>query len=87
MIANPTPIPEIVRIVLSHAEVDLRSGEISRDDFERKLARVRVEELDPRGMTLVVRELSDGGTRFLIKDAHSGKVRDLVECTPPVAAA
>ena len=78
-------IPEIVRIVLEQAVRTLRAGNISQDIFDQQLHRLCREELAPRQLELLTRELPDGGTRFLIKSISSGRVCDLMEFAPAVA--
>ena len=82
-----TEIPDIVHIVLSQAEKQRRAGMISDRVFETQLERLAKEELEPRHLTLVVRDLADGRTRFLIKQTGSGKVCDMFDCAPLASVA
>jgi hypothetical protein len=52
---------------------------ISQEIFDQQLRRIVDEELEPIRLALVVRQLADGRTRFLIKEAGSGQVRELFE--------
>jgi hypothetical protein len=72
-------VPEIVHIVLTQAAKLRAEGAISQQKFESQINRLRAEELQPRGFSLLVRELSDGHVRFLIKE-RSGSVCDMIEC-------
>jgi hypothetical protein len=74
------PLPPIVRIVLTQATRHRRRGLLTTEVFEAQLQRLAREELEPRGLTLLVRELSCGATRFIIKTA-TGQVCDLFEVT------
>ena len=53
---------------------------MSRGDFEEKLGRLTAEELTPRGLELLVRELPDGRTRFLIKKSLNGQICEMIDC-------
>ena len=53
--------------------------EIPRDLFEQKIRRLGVEELNPRGLMLLVRELPSGGIRFIIKDSATHSFLQMVE--------
>jgi hypothetical protein len=72
-------IPEIVHIVL-HQLTRLRAEDaITEQKFGTQLSRLTLEELQPRGLSLTVRELSDGHRRFVIEDAK-GRVRQTIDC-------
>jgi hypothetical protein len=73
-------IPSIVRIILTQATKHRAHGLISSATFAAQIARVVREELEPRGFDLLIRELSTGQTRFLIKSAENGAVYDMIEC-------
>ena len=64
----PVRFPQIVPIALREAARFRREGLLKQADFERKLARLAKEELMPLGLELLVRDLADGTTRFLIKE-------------------
>lgn len=53
--------------------------EIPRELFEQKTRRLCVEELNPRGLMLLVRELAGGGIRFIIKDSATHSFLQMVE--------
>jgi hypothetical protein len=50
--------------------------------FHEKVARIIEEELEPRGLVLLMRELPGGRIRFLVKAVNTGRVCDLVEYPP-----
>ncbi|MEO8352557.1 MAG: hypothetical protein ABI680_12545 [Chthoniobacteraceae bacterium] len=71
-------MPGIVHIVLAQATRLLAEGAITRDTFDRQIRRLSQEELTPRKLTLLVRELPAGRTRYIIKEQKSGAVCDLL---------
>lgn len=75
-------VPEIVHIVIVAVARMRHGGEMPPETCEEKLRRLEREELDPRGLALLVRELPDGRTRFLIKAMNGGTVHDMVEYPP-----
>ena len=75
----PRKIPEIVHVVLSQVARLRHCGEIAAETFQEKIECLAREELRPRGLDIVVRDLPDGRTRFLIKEKPDGHVRDLIE--------
>ena len=52
--------------------------EIPRELFEQKTRRLCVEELNPRGLMLLVR-VAGGGIRFIIKDSATHSFLQIVE--------
>ncbi len=80
----PTPrtrrTPDIVRIVLPELARLRSRNELTREEFDTKLKRLIGEELAPRNMHLIVRDLTDGTTRFIIKRMSNGEVCDLLDC-------
>lgn len=69
----------IVPIVL-HQLARLRAeGSLTQARFDAQVERLLAEELRPRGQSLLLRELADGCTRFIVKD-RAGKVCDLIDC-------
>ena len=74
-------VPELVRVVLTQATRLRDCGGIPQDLFEAQIARITMEELRPRGLQLLVRELPNGKTRFLVKAERTGTVCDMIECT------
>src|SRR5688572_7560512 len=72
-------LPAIVGIVLSQIARLRFRGAITEDGFREKIARIIREEMEPRGLVLLVRELKGGRIRFLVKVAKNGRVCHLVE--------
>jgi hypothetical protein len=70
----------IVRIILTQAARFRRRGAISETVFQAQVSRIGREELEPRGFTLVVRDLPCGTTRFIVKSTTNGAVCDLLDC-------
>jgi hypothetical protein len=62
-------LPEIVPIVLSRLARMRLARALPLGAFERKVRRLCTEELTPRGLMLLFRELPDGRIRFIIKDS------------------
>jgi hypothetical protein len=77
-------IPPVVRIVLLQAAKHRNAGSITEHMFNSQIERITREELEPRGLSLLLRELSGGRLRFLIKKETTGAVCDLIES--PAAA-
>lgn len=75
-------LPELTRVVLQQLAKLRSAGDIAPQDFERKIGRVMREDLEPHGLQLLVRDLPEGRTRFLIKEVRSGKVREMIDWTP-----
>jgi hypothetical protein len=73
-------LPPIVRIVLTQAARNRRRGAIPEEMFEAQVRRLSREELEPRGLELLVRDLPWGSTRFLVKAKTTGMVCDMIEC-------
>jgi hypothetical protein len=67
-------VPTIVGIVITQAVLRSARGEIKLRDFEAQLQRLRREELEPHGLTLLVRPLANGRSRFLVKHVETGAV-------------
>ncbi len=58
----------------------LRSGgPMTREAFDAEVARIAQEKLQPYGCDLVVRQMDDGVTRFLIKVESTGRGYDLIK--------
>lgn len=70
----------IVRIVLTQAARFRQRGAISEEVFAAQVCRLSREELEPRGLELLVRDLACGTTRFVIKAKTTGIVRDMIDC-------
>jgi hypothetical protein len=72
-------LPEIVQIVLSRLARMRVARALPLGAFEKKLRRLCAEELTPRGLMLLFRELSDGRIRFIIKDSATHAFVHMVE--------
>ncbi len=72
--------PEIVRIVLSQLARQHSSNELTRHDLLAKLNRLSREELAPRHLLLIVRDLPNGTMRFIVKEEPTGAICDLLDC-------
>ena len=72
-------VPEIVPIVLQQVTRLRAAGGMSQERFDAQVERLACEDLQPCGLTLLVRELSDGRTRFLIK-SRGGQVCEMIDC-------
>ncbi|MEI9898457.1 MAG: hypothetical protein WDN28_32510 [Chthoniobacter sp.] len=55
------------------------NGGITARIFAAQINRLAEEELHPKGLELVVRERSGGRTRFVVKDAISGEVCEVLD--------
>jgi hypothetical protein len=62
-------LPEIVQIVLTRLARMRAARALPLGAFEQKVKRLCAEELTPRGLMLLYRELGDGRIRFIIKDS------------------
>ncbi|MEP6672555.1 MAG: hypothetical protein ABJF10_25555 [Chthoniobacter sp.] len=78
-ISTAETVPPLVRIILTQAIRRRANGGITPRTFAAQILRLEKEELNPKGLDLVSRELSGGRTRFIIKEATSGAVRDILE--------
>ena len=76
------PLPPIVRIVLAQAARRRLRGEITLERFEAQIERLSREELEPRGLSVLVRHLRWETTRFIIKTTTTGQVWDMMEIGP-----
>ncbi len=70
----------IVRIVLTQAARFRQRGAITQQMFESQIRRLAREELEPRGLELLVRDLPCGTTRYVVKTKITGMVCDMVDC-------
>jgi hypothetical protein len=75
-------IPSIVRPVLAQLAKMQAFGEIDQLAFESQLERLSNEELRPRGLFVVFRELPNGTKRFLIKSHAGGTVHEMIDLDP-----
>ncbi len=76
------PLPPIVRIVLTQATKHRMRGQITTVKFNAQIERLAREELEPRGLSVLVRDLRGGTTRFIIKTTATGQVWDMIEIGP-----
>jgi hypothetical protein len=74
-------IPPIVRIIISQATRRRAQGAITQGIFDEQIRRISREELEPRGLNLLLRELPGGCTRFVIKSRREGVVWALMDFT------
>ena len=73
-------VPPIVPIVLSKL-AHLRTSQcLPEEEFQQKINRLSKEELERIGMSLLVRDLSNGRTRFIIKDCMTQSTIHMQEC-------
>ena len=75
-------LPPLVRIVLTQAARHRMRGQIMAAKFDDQIQRLAKEELEPRGLSLLVRDLPSGTTRFIIKSQETGRALDLIEIAP-----
>jgi hypothetical protein len=78
-LARQREVPEIVLIILNQLTRLRAENAITEQKFETQLSRLSAEELQPRGLSLTVRELPEGHRRFVIQDAR-GAVRQMIDC-------
>ncbi len=72
-------VPPIVRIIITQATRHRAQGTLTDTVFEEQIRRVAREELEPKGLTLLARDLPGGRTRFIIKEQATGAVCDLLD--------
>jgi hypothetical protein len=72
-------VPAIVRIIVTQATRRRISGGITQAVFEEQIRRITNEELEPKNLTLLVRDLPGGRTRFIVKEKKTGAVCDLMQ--------
>ena len=75
-------VPTIARIVIRMATLRRSDGSITEAVFLEQIRRITREELAPGGLTLLVRDLPNGRTRFIFKENATGIVCDMMEFTP-----
>jgi hypothetical protein len=78
MLAAKTLSP-LVRIILTQAIRRRANGGITAGIFAAQLTRLAHEELDPKGLNLVLRELPGGRSRFVIRETASGAIFDTMD--------
>lgn len=74
-------VPTIVRVILTQATRHRAQGMITDAVFEEQVRRITREELTPRALSLLVRDLADGRTRFIIRNEVTGAVCDMLDLT------
>lgn len=72
-------MPAIVRIIITQASRWRVDGAITEEVFEEQMRRITCEELEPKGLTLLVRRLPAGRMRFLIKQKSTGAVCEMMD--------
>jgi hypothetical protein len=79
----------MVPVILTQLARMRASNELAAGAFEEKVRRLCAQELAPRGLMLISRELSDGRVRFIIKDSMTRSFVHMLECPPagePISA-
>lgn len=71
-------VPPLVHIVLAQASRQRVAGGITAAIFDEQIRRLTREELEPRRLTLLTRELPGGRTRFIIKEKATRAVCDML---------
>lgn len=71
-------VPPLVYIVITQATRRRVEGAITDAVFDEQIRRIEHEELTPNGMKLLVGELPGGRVRFIIKQAATGAVCDML---------
>ena len=71
-------VPPLVYVVLPQATRRRAEGAITDSVFDEQIRRIESEELLPKAMKLLVRELPEGRMRFIIKDEATGGVCDML---------
>lgn len=72
-------LPPIVDLVLRQVSRHRSEGTINDADFNEKISRLEVQELQPRGLVLSFNELSGGRMRFVVKAITTGAVQQTLE--------
>ena len=72
-------VPPIVHIVITQATRVRAAGGITEEVFAAQIRRLAREELEPKGLTLLVRDLADGRRRFLVKETATGAVCEMLD--------
>jgi hypothetical protein len=73
-------IPDIVVPVLRTAGRLWHNGALSQEAFADKVARLKREELEPRGLQLIEDMDQNGWPRFAIRQRHDGSMCGLILC-------
>jgi hypothetical protein len=77
---NPAPVPPAVKQHLQRIGSLRSAGLLTEPLFKYAIQTLAREEIQPLGLELVVRDLSDGKTRFLLRLPEHGRVCDLIDC-------
>jgi hypothetical protein len=72
-------VPTIARIIIRQATIQRAEGAITEATFLEQIRRITREELTPRALTLLVRDLPDGRMRFLFKEDATGRVCEMMD--------
>jgi len=72
-------VPTLVRIIITQASRWRAEGAITEEIFQQQVRRVAREELEPKGLALLVRDLPGGRTRFIIKQQETGAVCEMMD--------
>src|SRR4051812_30000366 len=75
-------LSQSVGVLLRDSARRRHRGEITQAEFDQKLARLCLEDLQPMDLELLVRNLSDGKVRFLIKSKKTGAICEMIDCSP-----
>jgi hypothetical protein len=75
--ARDTLLPQHVLDLIRNGADRYARGVLGSREFAAELARLELCELEPRGLTLLMRPLGLGAIRFLIKEGS--KVREMIE--------
>jgi len=77
-----TPVPADVCIHITQLAKEKAAADLTDSAFEPRLQSFMRKELKPLGLTLRVRDLPDGGSRFLLKEENTGAVCATMDFTP-----
>jgi hypothetical protein len=72
-------LPPIVRVIIAQATRRRVAGGMTEAVFVAQMNRLAREELEPKGLSLLVRDLPGGRTRFLVKEMKGGTVCDMLD--------
>jgi hypothetical protein len=71
-------VPALVHVVLTQATRRRAERSITDSVYNEQIDRIAREELNPKGLKLLVRELQGGRIRFIIKEQASGVVCEMM---------
>ena len=77
--ARVAKIRKAAAIALKELDRLRSGGPVTQEAFEAEVARITQEKLHPYGCDLVVHQLDDGITRFLIEIQSTGRRYDLIK--------